>query len=1157
MRLIRLQKAVWATAMALPLLVCLVFLAGRVTPAAYAQSMLAGDLTGTITDPSGAAIAGAKVTATSVETGASSVTTTSGTGGYRFSLLNPGHYKVTATASGFQVSSTTISVAVGQVATENLTLRMGSTSETVEVTASSQLLQSDSPELSTEVSFDQLQNIPNPGSDITYSAQSRPGVVMNTGANSSSGTLGYGNFSVFGLPGTSNNFTVNGMEVNDPFLNLNNSGPSNLLLGLNDMQETDVVTNAYDAQYGSFGGVQMNSISRSGSDKFHGNLVYGWNGRAMNANDWFNKNPIINSTPVARPFSNFNQWAGAVGGPIWRNKLFFFFNTEGISFITSSQNVVYLPDSGFEASVVGPDGKCDTSSSSLFAAGQASECAFYNRVFALYNNTPNHAAASENASTPGQLQLSEPSRFDLTEKLYTARVDSNLGANDKAFVHFKYDYGLQPTYTDPINSAFDAQSSQPDYEGQLSEIHTFGARAVNQFLMTGSWYSALFVNPNPTAEFNTFPMELTWYDSFANNLNNDGIDWPEGRNVTQYQFADDFSTTLGSHTLKAGFAYKKDDVSDHDTGILTTPYVFTDAEYGDFQSGQSLLGLQQFTHSLNLPLALYTLGMYAQDDWKAASNITLTMGVRVERNSNVACRQNCLSNFGGNFFTAVAGAPLNSASGPYNKQIKYGLANAFTSYQPYMIEPRFGFTYSPTARSVVRGGFGIFTDVFPGTIADTMLNNPPLTLQFQILGATFGGPTMPLDPGAGGSYQQLASGANTTFQSQFPNGGSSVSMLAANPSFANPSFTTVAGKLHYPTYDEWNLQIEQQFSKSESIQIGYVGNRGYHEPNQNEGVNAAGGAFGLPASPMAPSFGPVTEVESEAVSNYNGLIVSYLFQGHGLNSQLNYQWSHALDEISNGGILPFNSGSINYQINPYNLGSQYGNSDYDVRHYFSGNYLYQMPTFGGPKELTGGWQVGGTIYWDSGTPFTPNTNLSDFGITNFNNSQPVTAIALSRTAPRHCGPSSATQSCFALPNLPANSTPGATATSPDFPTEMWVNTAKTAGPATWAPTPVAGASPFAQIDRNQVFGPHFFDTDMTLLKGFALPQLGEQGRLEVGLTAFNLLNHPNFGLPRANLDGTNMGITTYAEGPPTSIYGSGVGGDPSVRIVELNARFNF
>jgi len=1137
----RLQRFGSAALLSLPLLLSAIFLGSYGAPAVHAQSLIAGDVAGTVTDAVGAAIVGAKVKATSQETGAIITGVTSGTGGYRFSLLKPGSYVISASAPAFKTATVTITVAVGQITTQDIKLAVGAASETVEVSSSAQLLQTDTPQLATELSLEQLENIPNPGSDITYAAQAKPGVVMNSEAGTSTGLTGYGNFSAFGLPGTSNNFTVNGMQVNDPFLNLNNSGPSNLLLGLNDIQETDVVTNAYEVQYGSFGGLQLNSISRSGSDKFHGNLLYSWNGRSLNANDTFNKNVNYVGTTstgavdvLTRPFSNFNQWAGSVGGPVLKNKLFFFFNTEGISFITSSQTVVYLPDSSFQSSVLGTDGQCDDSSSSLYAAGSGSQCAFYQSVFALYNGTPNISHAVENPLVPGQLQLSVPSKFNLTEKMYTGRVDTNLTGSDKAFVHFKYDNGIQPSYTDPINSAFDADSKQPDYEGQLSETHTFGTRAANAFLMTGSYYSAIFVNKDPSKELSTFPMDLRWYDGFASDLNNIAYAWPEGRNVTQYQFGDDFSYTMGKQTLKAGVAFKKDDVTDADTGILNTPLVFTDAAYGDFQSGQSLLGVQNFTTNLELPLALYTLGFYGQDQWKPIAKAAVTAGVRVERNSNVACRKSCLSNFGGDFFTLAASAPLDSASGAYNQQIKSGLSSAFTSYQAFMIEPRVGFTYSPDAKTVVRGGFGIFTDVFPGTIADTMLDNPPLTLEFQILGATFGGVGMPLQPTASGSYQQLAAGANTTFQSGFKSGGSAASMLAANPNYSVPSFTTVSAKLHYPTYDEWNLQIERGLSRSQSIQVGYVGNRGYHEPDQNMGVNATGG-YGLPASVApAPSFGQITEVESVAVSNYNGLIASYLFQGHGLNAQFNYSWSHALDEISNGGILPFDGGSYTNQVNPHRLADQYGNSDYDVRHYFSGNYLYQMPHFGGPKILTAGWQIGGTMYWGSGNPFTPVAYLSDWGIEGYptNQLEPLTPIAPAPgvNVPHHCGPSSANPSTPCL-------------TLSDF-----AYMGNTATPST---------VPFGAYDRNQFFGPHYFDTDATLLKSFDIPHTGDQGKFELGLTAFNLLNHPNFGLPHVNIDASQFGTTTVAVGPPTSIYGAGLGGDPSVRIVELNARFVF
>jgi outer membrane receptor protein involved in Fe transport len=1130
------QKLVLAALVSLPFLFSAAFIGFVGAPVAHGQSNMAGDIVGTVLDPSGAAVAGAKVTATSEDTGAVATAISSQTGAYRFSLLRPGTYRVVASAAGFKAANTTVMVGVGQIVTQEIRLSLGAASETIQVTSESQILQTDTADMTTEVTMQQLQTIPNPGSDITYSAQAKPGVVMNTGANSSSGTLGYGNFSAFGLPGVSNNFTVNGMEVNDPFLNLNNSGPSNLLLGLNDMAETDVVTNAYEVQYGTLAGVQLNSISRSGTDQFHGNVDWSWNGRSMNANDWFNKDLLINTATIPRPFSNFNQWAAGVGGPIWKHKLFFFGNTEGITFITSSQGVTYLPSTTFATSVVGSDGKCDDASSSLFEAtltgatpGAVGECAFYNTMFKLYEGTPNYSKAAPTPATNGfnvaggpvyQLQLSTPSSFKLTEKLITGRIDANIGPNDKAFGHYKYDHGLQPTYTDPINAAFDAQSDQPDDEGQFSETHTFSSKAVNQFLATGSWYSAAFVNKNPTTELATFPFDLSFYDGFAHDLNNDAPAWPEGRNVTQWQLGDDFSYTAGKHTFKFGVAFKKDDLSDFDTGVLITPVVLSDVAYGDFTSGQSLLGEGRFPTTLDVPLSLYTLGFYAGDNWKATDKLNLTIGVRVERNSNVSCRVNCLSNFGGNFLTLAKSAPLNTTAGAYNAQIKSGLPDAFSAYQRFMIEPRVGFTYSVTPKTVVRGGVGVFTDVFPGTIADTMLNNPPLDLQFVIYGANFGGPTMDLQPGDSNSFQKLSSGANATFQSQFKTGGSYATMATANPNFSAPSMTSVQAQLHYPTYEEWNLQIQQAFTHETSIQIGYVGNRGYHEPDENVGINAYGG-FGLPAAaPPAPSFGSVTEVQSEAVSNYHGLVVSWVYQGHGLNTQVNYTWSHALDEISNGGILPFNSTSIVTPEDPYNLRQNYGNSDYDVRQNFSGNYMYQMPYFGGPHELTENWSVGGTLFSSSGVPFTPTAYVSDYGISNYGSGSNVVAVAPKSGTPHHCGPSAATTPCL---------------TASEF----------------------KYVTPFGATDRNQFWGPHYFSTDMTLLKGFKLPHAGEQTQFQAGITAYNLTNHPNHGLPVALTDSGEFGSSTYMEGPPTSIYGSGVGGDPSVRIIEFTSKIVF
>ena len=206
-----------------------------------AQSLVSGDIAGTVTDSTGAAIPGAKVIAINTGTGQTKEVTTNEAGNYRISLLQPGTYTVTATAEGFQTTQGSLTLSIGQIASQNFKLSVAKSSTTVEVTgAEIPLLQPDTSDMSTTISQRQVQNLPNPGGDITYPINTTQGVIMNTQG-------GDGNAEAFGLPATSNNFTINGASENDPFLNLNNSGPSNLLLGANDVDEISVVANAYGA----------------------------------------------------------------------------------------------------------------------------------------------------------------------------------------------------------------------------------------------------------------------------------------------------------------------------------------------------------------------------------------------------------------------------------------------------------------------------------------------------------------------------------------------------------------------------------------------------------------------------------------------------------------------------------------------------------------------------------------------------------------------------------------------------------------------------------------------------------------------------------------------------------------------------------------------
>src|SRR6202158_5302798 len=276
---------------------------------AYAQTVVNGDISGTVSDSAGAVVQDATVSLTDLAEGKNQTTTTNATGLYRFSFLKPGEYKLTVAAKGFKSTSQMVNVAVGQVTTINAKLEIGAASEVVEVTGAAPLIQTENGDTSTTFDQTQLRALPAPGGDITSYAYTAPGVVVNSGA-------GYGNFSANGLPSTSNLFTVNGNDYMDPYLNLNNSGASNLTLGSNELQEVTVVQNGYTADYGRQAAAQLNAATKSGTNSFHGNANYGYNGSNLNANDWFGKSlELQQGLPNTRPHAVNNNWAVAVGGP--------------------------------------------------------------------------------------------------------------------------------------------------------------------------------------------------------------------------------------------------------------------------------------------------------------------------------------------------------------------------------------------------------------------------------------------------------------------------------------------------------------------------------------------------------------------------------------------------------------------------------------------------------------------------------------------------------------------------------------------------------------------------------------------------------------------------------------------------------------------------
>jgi|HubBroStandDraft_6_1064221.scaffolds.fasta_scaffold00069_24 hypothetical protein len=1129
-----------------------------------AQSTTTGAISGTVTDPSGAVLPGITVNLKSNEKGFTSSAKTNGQGFYQFPLVEPGTYTISIAAASFKSLTSSTTVSVGENTIINAKLEVGAAGTTVEVSGEAALLQTESAEISTTFNAREISEVPNPGNDLTFVAQTAAGSVMNTGS-------GYGNFSNFGLSASSNLFTLNGMYDNDPFLNLNNSGATNLLLGNNEVQEATVVTNGYSGQYGGFVGANINYITKSGSNNWHGNANYWWNGRAMNANDYFHTDWINPASDLPRGFDNANQYAASFGGPIWKNKAFFFWNYEGLRVIIPvTNNGLLAPTAQFESAIT----------DNLNATGFADSVPFYNQAFNVYNGAKGYTGA-----TPGSPGAADPTGcvgnvfVDTTGPLLPAgttfgtgglpctqsfsntvgnfthefvtsgRFDFNLTNNDKFFIRLQEDIGTQATATDALNPVFNSTSYQPEYQSQISWNRAFGVKAANNLLFSAQYYRAIFGPSNLPAALATFPTTMFPLDGSLTGVG--GIDevWPQGRNVTGYQFVDDYSYSLGSkHTLKLGLYFHRNLISDHDMGSYTSGLSLPFG-LGQFYTGGPGVIEQDFPISLDEPVKLYQLGFYVQDEWKPRSDLKLTLALRGDHNATPTCGTNCFARLSGSF-PDVAAQGINA---PYDQAITTGLNNAVPSFTSVAWQPRFGFAWSPAMlkNTVIRGGVGIFMDTFQGSIADSLIENTPQDNFFVVVG------NIATTETAQGNGFATAAASNTALVNGFKSGENLAQLTTATGGlFSAPSFTTV-GNIVAPTTQEWNLEVQHSFGNNTSFIANYVGSHGIHETMAFNGLNGfcpntdpGNGNFcpngfpGLPAAALDGRFVTVTDIRTVGVSHYNGLSLSVQHRfARGLQMQANYLYGHSLDEVSNGGLNPFiANGYGNSILNPVNdndLRASYGNADYDVRHSFSANYVYEIPK--GPTPFLKGWQLSGTFFWRTGFPYTATNGGSSGILSGYGFGGPVYANYTGSGHPVCRGTSG---------SLDGGINPCiSTANFPDIATAAASNGNVSVGQAQ-----LYTGTEFQA--RNQFYGPHYFDTDMTVMKYTQIPHW-ETAKLGLGVQFFNLLNHPNFASPVNDISNPNFGEVRSTVNPPTSILGSFLGGDASVRLIQLTAKFNF
>jgi hypothetical protein len=686
--------------------------------------------------------------------------------------------------------------------------------------------------------------------------------------------------------------------------------------------------------------------------------------------------------------------------------------------------------------------------------------------------------------------------------------------------------------------------------------HVFSQNLVNYFNPAFSWYESLFGPSNFQKTLSAFPIVLrgTGANAFTpiGGLDNT---WVQGRRASRFFINDNLAWSRGAHELRFGTNTRILRLNDYDFGTGTVPTA-TYANLQQFIDGVANTASKTFPSSVNEPFNFLNLDLYAQDTWKVTRTLTWTFGLRDTFNSNPLNPHEQVARLRGSFSSIS-----HDVSQPLNAAIQTHLGNLFSSTPVAILQPRTAIAWQFEPKSVLRTGFGIFSDILPGTVADLVGTNPPYDKTFQggVLGSVGG---TAIAPGATNSAVNATIAANQTFTAGFPQGQLSCPQTNSASCLPPVAITAIPdGKLHAPYFMEWSLGIEHQFGTTGSLQAQYVGTRAVNQPyltqvNGYQTVKTASGTpcqacfAPFPTQPTDPRFGAVTQFSTGANSHYNGLQLTAIKRlGHGLQGQVNYTWSRCMDTVSNGGFLQFSAGGILSPL-PGELARDYGPCDYDIRHNLNAQYVYQLPIQVRNHLLAhalNGWQISGTMFWHSGIPFsvlsTPYSANGD-GIV------------------QGSGP----QFASVVPGVPLyqhHSVPGVTQPG----TIQWLNPdafVSTVDPSTGQCT--GGDDPqhcqFGNLGRNALRGPDFFWNDFYLTKWLPVT---ERVKLRIEAQFFNVFNHPNFGLPSMVLAGipgkpstqTGFGALTYTTSPPTGLLGVGLGGDSSPRMIAFQARLEF
>jgi outer membrane receptor protein involved in Fe transport len=1088
------------------LALCFVWLAAW---PAFAQTTTA-ELSGSVTDPSGAAISKAKVVAANAGTGLTYDALTDDSGNYLMTLLPPGAYNLSVEAQGFRRTvENNVTLEVNQRAKIDFKLQIGAVSETVEVAAVAPLLESQSSTLGTVVSERLINDLPLNGRNFVSLAITTPGV--NGTGFSTSGTIMSGTrpddrrpaselFSNGNREGD-NNFLYDGIDNNERLTISIVLRPA-----VEAVREFKVQTNLYSADVGRNSGAVVDVITKSGTNQLHGSAFEYLRNSAMDARSFFNRA----GTPF--PAFRFNQFGGSIGGPVYipgiykgKNRTFFFFDYEGYRRTALNTLVTTIPT----------------------AAMRAGNFAGINAVFDPLSTVPTGSTYTRTRFANDQIPLS---RFDpVTLKLmnayptpqtsglinnYTAniagtqswnqgdvRIDHQFNTTNNFFARWAFQ--RTSTFTPntfpavqiagistPIKlgneDSFAGTSFSPDQHAVADYVHVFSPSLVNdlrvgftRFLLNytqeGFAPGLTLGNNLGVPNSNTHPLQQMIPIFSPANFTGIGQSrsLPIFRRENTYEYSDGMTWTHGKHAVKFGGDIRRRQITEYQTnrgngrfnfstGFTAMPGVGGSGNsMASFALGYATLIEQDFTLAWPGMRAIES-GLYVADDWRVTGKLTLNLGLRWEYYSPYSEVANRWSNF-------------DAATGTIIVAGRNGVSNTAGVGKDWKdFAPRFGFAYQLTQHTVVRGGYGLFYNPNgTGGAALRLDRHPPY------------GPIYSVSPGDEFVATRVSDG--------FP--------APPVPNFttlANPSGSVIGVIPSFrPAYaQQFNITVERELTSANMLlKAAYLGNLGRRLGttfNDNQPVPGPGGTG--PRRPFystQPNLADVTYQVSDGLSNYNALQLSAEKRlSHGLSMLLGYTWSHAIDNTG----TEFGGGTGTPQ-DPRCRNCDRGNSASDIRHRFTAAYTWYLPVGKGHALLNrsratdlilGGWQTSGFVTLQTGLPFTPQLQTST---TNGTGSRPDRIAS------------------GALPSGQRN-------------INNWFDVTAFATPAPFV---------YGSAGRDIRFGPGRVNFDLSLLKNFAIR---ENVKLQFRADAFNIFNTPQFGLPGASIGNASAPVISSIVGNP-------------------------